>query len=121
MADEFILTQRPVRVTNNSSQPLDQALNIADYDAIDAVVNIAGVEGTTTGVSIRLLTGMQKDTPDTWSVVATFLASALTGPNTFNVQHADQKLLKYLRWEVFGLGGATAVTFDISGMLRRHN
>lgn len=119
MADEFDLNKKPVRATGAIRQALDQALEISDYDEVDVICSLLGVEGTTTGLGIRLLTGMSNETENGWVVLLTFTAANLNGPNTNDVQNASTKLLKYLRWEVTGLGGATAVTFDLSGMLRK--
>jgi hypothetical protein len=52
-------------------------------------------------------------------VFVTFTPRTLNGPNKYEVQNGPNKLLRYIRWEVTGVGGAKAVTFDISGMLRR--
>ena len=120
MADEFTLTPAGgVRVTGATAQSLDQALEVLDYDEVDVLGGLTGVEGTTTGPTLRLLTGMQKDTSDGWVVFVTFTAALLNGPNKYEVQNGSTKLLKYLRWEVTNLGGATAVTFTISGVLRK--
>lgn len=116
MADPFSLTPHPVRVTGATKQPLDQALDVSDYDSLDALLGLLGVEGTANGATIRLITAMQNDTEQGWVELVAF--SSVSTANTYDVQNVIAKLLKYIRWEVTGLGGATAITFSIDGMLR---
>ena len=119
MADQFNLTPQPARVTGPGSQTIELALEVSDYDEVDALAGILGVEGTTTGLSLRLLTSMQKESTDGWVPYMTFTPGNLNAANKFEVLNASTKLLKYLRWEVTGLGGATAITFSLGGMLRK--
>jgi hypothetical protein len=121
MADEFMLTSRPIRVTGPAAQQLSDALDVSDYDLLDAVCTIDGIEagGAVTGLAVRLISGMQKETSTGWVEVAAFTPGGLNTVGKADAVHVSEKLLKYLRWEVTGLGGATAVVFDIAGMLRR--
>ena len=60
---------------------------------------------------------MQNESESGWVDLISF--ASLDGPDKFDVQNAPAKILKFIRWEVTGLGGATSVTFTVNGMLRR--
>jgi len=113
--DQFLLTPQPIRVTNAAKQPLNLALDVSDYDEINALMGLLALVGSSSGVTIRLITGMQVDSEDGWVTLVTF--SAQTTANSFDLQNATTGLLRYIRWEVLSLGGATAVTFMNNGML----
>ncbi len=117
MADQFTLTSQPVRLSSPGKQALDQSLEVSDYDELDVLLGLIAVEGTTTGVVVKIITAMQKDSESGWVDLVTF--ASLDGPDKFDLQNAPAKLLKYIRWEVTDLGGATSVTVTIDGMLRR--
>lgn len=119
MADQFQLTNRPIRVTGAVKQALQDALETSSYDEIDAVCTLDGIEGSTSGFAIRLLTGMQRETETGWVVLATFTPANLASVGASDIQNASTKVLKYVRYEVTGIGGATAIVFDIGGLLRR--
>ncbi len=119
MADTFNLTPQPVRVSVATKQVVEQALDVSDYDEVDALAGIVGVEGSTSGVGLKLLTGMQRESTDGWVTLLTFTSGTLNGPNTYEAVNASTKLLKYIRWEVTGVGGASAITFTVCGMLRK--
>jgi hypothetical protein len=117
MSDDFTLTRGPVRVTAAIRQPLQNALLIQDYDQIDALLGFLAIEGSGTA-TIRVLTAMQNETEDGWVTLFTFANQ--TTANGWDLKSASAGILKYIRWEVTSLGGATAITFQISGMLRSH-
>ena len=108
----------PVRITSEQAQPLDQALDISGYSAIDAIASLIGLVGSTSGVTIVIQTSMQRDSEDGWVTLLTFPAAVLTGPNTHDPGSVTIGLLRYIRWKATDLGGATSITFSISGMLR---
>jgi hypothetical protein len=61
MPDEFILTGAPIRVVATTSQNLQDALEVDDWDDLDALLAVLAVEGAGS-VTIELQTGMQKVT-----------------------------------------------------------
>ncbi|MFZ5477061.1 MAG: hypothetical protein ACOZNI_09830 [Myxococcota bacterium] len=120
LADEFDLTSRAIKVTGASKQALQDALEISSYDQLDAVCTVDGIEGGPgTGLVIKLITGMQKETELGWVTLISFTAANLAAVGASDIKTASQGLLKYVRWEVTGLGGATSFVFDIGGMLRK--
>lgn len=121
MGTEFTLTPQPIRLTAPGKQNLDQALEVGDFDSISALLGVLSLEGTAgPSATVRIITGMQKDTEDGWVPLLTF--DAQTAANKFDDKHVQDKLLKYVRWELFDLSGTTpAVTFNINGMLRAWN
>lgn len=118
MATEFNLTPQPIRLSALGKQALDQALDVSDFDSISALVGVMALEGTgPLDATIRLITGMQKDTEDGWVPLLTF--NIASSAPFFDDKHVQDKLLKYIRWELSGLSGTTpAVTFNIQGILR---
>ena len=60
---------------------------------------------------------MSRDSENGWVTLATF--TTLTNGQSAAAVSATSGLLKYLRWNVNALGGATAIVFSISGMLRK--
>jgi len=114
MADEFALTGRPVRVTGTGVQPLEYALDVSDYDEMDAQLLVLGLDGATPSVTVRLLTSMCNKNENGWEVVGTYSAKTTANAwQTINVKG----FLKYVRWEVSAFAG-NAATFAIRGMLR---
>lgn len=121
MATEFTLTARPILVTGSPIKPqqtLSDALDVSSYDEIDAVCTINAIVGSG-GLSVRLMTGMQKDTETGWVELLAFTFTNLNAAGKSEIKNSSTKLLKYLRWEVTDLNGATSITFDIGGMLRK--
>lgn len=120
MGVPFRLTARPIRVgSSGAKQDLQDALDVSAFAECDVVCVVDGVTGTsTTGLAIRLITGMTKETEDGWVVLVSFTAANLTAVAGADIVNASTKMLKYLRWEVTGLGGASNMTFDLQGMLR---
>jgi hypothetical protein len=67
MASPIYLTPQPVRVDAAQTQPLDQAVDVSDADHLDLLLYAPSIEGTSTPTAtIRILTGMQKDTESGW-------------------------------------------------------
>ncbi len=118
MTSELQLTPQPVRTTVATKQPLQQAVNVSEYDIADLLLYVPALEGTASPTAtIRIITGMQLDTEDGWVVAGTFNVVSTTN-NSQKLRVSE--LLKYIRWEVSGVTGTTpAVTFLISGMLRQ--
>jgi hypothetical protein len=120
MADHINLTDGPIRVTVTGAQPLDQAVEVSSYDLLDLLAGLLGVEGSTSGVGLRIITGMQRESQNGWVEYLAFTPGTLNAPNTWQALQGTTRLLRYIRWEVTGLGGATAVTFQINGMARSY-
>ncbi len=79
---------------------------------------VCAVEGTATNAAIQLITGMQVQTEDGWvSCSPSFAPISGTGQQIVRVS-VGSGLLQFLRWNVSSLGGATALTFFIRGMVR---
>ncbi len=122
MADEFKLTPRPIRVTGAQRQALQNSMPVGDEDELDALCTIDGIEGgASSGLVIRIITRLQKETEVGWVTLIDFTAAHLAAVSASDIKNAISKMLRYIRWEVtsIGSGGATAVTFDIAGILRR--
>ena len=112
MADEVPTTPIPITLTALAKQPLAQAIEVSDIDRIDAVLTILALTGT--NVTIRLISGMQKETESGWVEVATFTLQGAVG-SSFAITTG---LLKYVRWELVNATGLGSVTFFIQGMGR---
>ena len=81
-------------------------------------MSLVSVAGTLTGdVEMEIITGMQKNSEDGWVVLLAFNLGQ-TGANSHDPGRVTQGLLKYARWNVTELGGATAISFGMRGMLR---
>jgi hypothetical protein len=115
MRDVIEFTKAPVRVTSTTSQDIKDAIEVAPHDQLDALLDVVGVEGSGT-ITVEILTGMQKDTTDGWVSIGTF-----TSVNTTNSHEKIQftSLLRYVRWNIKSYTTFNAVTFQITGMLRR--
>lgn len=120
MATEFHLTARPLLVSGIKSQALTEALDISQFDEIDAVCTICAIVGSG-ALSIRLLTGMQRETDVGWVELLAFTSSNLDSVGDADIKNSSTKMLKYMRWDVTSLNGATSFTFDIGGMLRKRS
>lgn len=118
MATPFRLTPRPIRVTAITKQNLQDSLDVSAYDEIDALCAIDAI-ASGTGLAIKLITGMQKETEDGWVTLLSWTAGNLDTLGDCECINASTRVLKFIRWEVTGVGGAASITFDISGMLRR--
>jgi len=122
MARPFTLTHQPIRVTSTppppTLQPIYLALDVSAFDILDIELGIIGLEGTGTGVTVNVWTGMQNQVDDGWLALSTF--STMTAADTFAKQTFQGGFLKYLRWRVDSLGGYTATTFYIRGMGRSY-
>ena len=110
---------RPIRVVGPGIQALTEALDVSEYDALDAICTIDGLVGSGS-LSVRIVTGVQKGSETGWVELVAFTSASLDAVNDSNAVHGEDKLLKYIRWEVTGLNGADSIVFDISGMLRKH-
>lgn len=115
---EIHFTPSPYRVTEATTQPLDQAIEVTGYSGLDAIAGLVGIEGTTSGVSIEIITSMQKESEDGWVTLLTFPAGNLDTLADFDRQSTTTGLLKYVRWKVTGIGSATSITFTLAGVLR---
>lgn len=118
MGETFNLTPQPIRTTTTLKQPLDQALDVSEFAHISALLSALSLEGTSSpSATVRILTGMQKDTESGWVPLLTF--TNITSSNVFEVLHSSNEMLRYIRWEVSAISGTSpALTFSIGGMLR---
>ena len=119
MADDFNLTGNPVRLTAPGKQRLDLSMDVSDYDLADILLQVLTLEGTGPNTVVRIITGMQTETEDGWVPAVTF--TAVNASNAAEMK-LDVHFLRYIRWEVTVLTGASAViTFAVRGMLRRRS
>lgn len=118
MADEINFTPRPVRLSQTGFQPLDQAIDVSDYDELDLQLGIVALEGTgSPNATVEVWTSMQRESEGGWSLVVAF--SNLSVPNSWEKKNADG-LLRYARWKLDTLGGTNpSVTFVLGGMARK--
>lgn len=117
MATEIDLTNCVIRTTPsvNTVQNLQQAVDVSRYDQLDLVLHVVGIEGTATTFVVSIIGGMSLETEDAWPVLASFVSvTAVNGVMILNVP----RLLRYARWKVTTLSGASAVLFTVRGMAR---
>ena len=107
MADQFDLTERAVTVTAPQTQPVWQAVDISAYDSL--VVQVQCLNSNATTASIRLLTGMQKQTTsgyvsqDAYGLIANTSTYIYLRKNYYE----EYSPLRYLLWDVPALTGTT--------------
>lgn len=119
MANVIMLTAQPIRLTGAVKQELYLASDVGAYDLLDMEA-VCTVEGTATNAQLKLITGMQAQTNDGWFTPASNLANLNgTGVQTV-VGSLSGGFVRYLRWELVALGGASAITFFIRGMGRTY-
>jgi hypothetical protein len=119
MAVPFVLTERPVRVTAMGFQPLDEALDIGDFDDLDVSLGVLYLEGNA-NVTIELWSGMQNQTDSGFVQLYAFAAQTAVYNKYLaaKIKSTDGPL-RYLRWKVTALTGSSpAATFFIRGMAR---
>ena len=117
MAQLITLTDQPIRVTAPGRQQIFLALDVERFDSLDLAL-VCNVEGTASGATVKLYTGMQIDTEDGWEPLADNFANISgSGPQSTRAT-IGKGLLKYLRWDVGSLGGATSITFFVRGIGR---
>jgi hypothetical protein len=117
MADQISFTAaHPIKVVAPTKQPINQALDVSDYDEMDLELGVVALEGASPSVTIRILTSMHNDSDDaSWLIAGVFAAQ--TVPYSFAPLNL-KNFFKYVRWEVSALSGNSA-TFGICGLLRR--
>lgn len=54
MADVFTLTPQPIRRTSTGKQPLDQAIDVSEYDHISALLSALSLDGTSPAISFSI-------------------------------------------------------------------
>jgi hypothetical protein len=108
MADILLITDGPVRHTSNEEQELRLATDVSGYDELDLLLSVQ--DGSS--VAVRILTGMQMESEEGWTVAGTFTSISEGNSTKLNVGG----LLQYVRYEL--VSGATT-TFEISGVGRR--
>lgn len=119
MADEFTLSEAPIRVFTTAGpvrQRLEDALDVSGYDEADVLLHVLCLSGTSPSVDVKLLTAMQKESEEGWCEAVAF--SSVTVGNTCEKKNVPG-LLKYVRWEVeLTGGGSPEVWLTLNGMLR---
>lgn len=120
MATPFALTQQPIRVTSTGFQPMQLALDVGAFDALDVELGVLSLEGTSPTVTVQLWSGLQDQTDSGWVLLHDF--GAISG--VFNAYYHTKiartaGLLRFLRWNVTALGsGSPAATFFLRGVGR---
>lgn len=109
-------------------QPLEQVLDIGEYDTLDLQFGLVGLKGTSaTGITVKLYTSMfnlsdDVSTTGTWSLVATVPLAGATGTPEWATKGVATTpalpLLRYLRWRCELLTNSDAATFTILGLAR---
>lgn len=119
MAREIHLTDGPVAVVSPLRQFLTNAIDVSGFDRADLLLGVLNVEGTSPSVSVRIITGMQKDSDTGWVELGAF--AAVTVPNTWEKKEFAG-LLRYIRWEVTAVSGTPTpgATFVVTGMVRNN-
>ena len=109
MAAAIPLMSAPVRVTAATKQDLRLAVNVAQFNQLEFLINI--YEGT--DVACKIITGMQTETYDGWQDLGLFTA-------TLDANSSERKTmtnpLAYILWQVTSSGNAT---FFITGVARQ--
>jgi hypothetical protein len=119
MAQVFMLTDKPVRVTSASdAQELRIAKEVLEFDELDLSLHVLSAEGTTPSLTLTIQTGMQIDSTSAWNDVASFAAK--TASDTSELKNFTG-FARYVRWKVTALtgSGGPAFTFAIQGVGRR--
>ncbi|MGZ5152773.1 MAG: hypothetical protein ACXWC5_22355 [Burkholderiales bacterium] len=116
MATEITLTPQPIRLTAAARQALYLAVDISPFDSLDLEA-VCVFEGTATNAIVNIYTGMQLDTEDGWVLAGAVNSLSGTGQQIARL-NIPGALLRFVRWDISSLGGATAITFFIRGMAR---
>jgi hypothetical protein len=119
MSDIVMLTAQPIRLTGTATQELYLAVDVSAYDLLDLQA-VCTVEGTASSGAIKLISGMQFQTNDGWfEPSSNFAAINGTGVKTVTAS-VTGGFMRYVRWQLTSLGGASAITFFIKGLGRRY-
>lgn len=120
MSIPFSLTTQPIRVTAVGFQPLQLALDIRRFDALDVSLGILALEGTLPTVTVQLWSGLQNQSDSGYVPLYDFGNKSGVYNTYYRAMiQRDQGLLSFLRWRVTALGGtAPAATFFIRGVGR---
>lgn len=113
MPAEIYLATEPVTVTAVGKQALVQAIEVTRYKSLALLLRALAVTGGS--VTIRVITGMQKDTFDGWLTLGTFTATSVAVSEQLNLSNP----LKYVLWEVSAMTASSA-TFTIQGIAREN-
>ena len=115
MAIAFQLTPgQPITVTAVSTQPLSEAVDVSEFDILDLMSSVAAMTAST--VTIKIITGMQKQSEDGWVTAVEFSAATVVGSE---LKTKTNGFLRYIRWTVTAITGGSA-TFYIRGMGRSY-
>lgn len=115
-APEHLLTDVPVKVTTGGAQALELARELLDGDELVAELRVLSLSGGG-AVTVELQTGMQNQSPVGWVSAGQFSAVG-SAPAMQLVRFTH--LLRYVRWNVIGLTGASpSATFFLSAIERR--
>lgn len=117
MSTFFALTQQPIVVATPERQPIFLASEVSGYDSIDLQVTCF-VDGTAAGATIGLITSMQMESEDGWLAVPDGFTTISGSGLQFARMTISAGMLRYLRWEVSSLGGASNVTIFLTGVAR---
>jgi hypothetical protein len=110
MADIVLITDGPVRHTSSELQELRLAADVSSYDELDLLLTVQDDVGTS--ISVRILTAMQMESTEGWTVLDTFSTIGAGSSTKKNFSG----FLKYVRYE---LVTNTTTTFEVSGVGRR--
>src|SRR2546429_545486 len=119
MADIITLTQQPIRITATARQNAWAAVDVSGYDILDMEL-VCTVEGTSTTLQFNIFTGMHFQSDDGWFVTATTFPNIAATGVVIKPLTLTGGFLRYIRWDVSGFAGLTAVTFFMRGMARRY-
>jgi len=116
MADIIHITDEPVRESTGAGGTKKQELRLAQqvegYDALDLLLTVYEDSGGS-GISVKLITGMQNETEEGWVDLGTFRT---TGAQSASKQ-SFEGMLRYVRYEL--MTSSVNATFLIHGVGRR--
>lgn len=110
-------TQKPFVAKATGGAPASVVFDVGLYFAsMTLLLKLLNIEGSSTGFKVKIETAMDADANDAdW--VSLGLFTTLTAVNTVDKQ-TFTNLLRYVRWNVDSLGGATSATFTLTGVAR---
>jgi hypothetical protein len=109
----FELTRGPTIVTVTGRQPIDQVVDVSEFESLDLLLTVQNYSNTSGlyGGSVVLLTSTQAETELGWVTLCSF--PPVLGVNGAALRRVRDGILNYLRWSVPALGGS--LTFSITG------
>lgn len=121
MSDLITVTGPQVRITATGFQPLYEALDVSAYDELCLLTGVMSFESPSSpSISVGLWTGMQLASDAGWYPVfqETFSSVSYFMTLVSDFWAVPNGVLRYVRYNVTVLSGASAATFFISGVAR---